>query len=267
MGLLNPDTVLVGETDDGDIYEWSPDLTETQKYLWQLYQQNIEEICAFADGDELIVFHDGDLTQGDRFGNLIPDTTREDQRTIGYFNLLPLLSLSNVRVARLVTGTQVHVPECAEARVAYRLQKDTGKDVQAFHHGRVRVSGVPFDVAHHGPYPGSRDWLKGNVALYYLKDRVYEDRRLGVEPARVYMRGHFHEYVSVPLEDRWCGKRYQYDLTILPSYSGMNRHARKVTRSDPSLTNGLVCYEIVDGRLANIEPFVTTVDLRTEENI
>jgi hypothetical protein len=267
LGLLNPDTVLIGETDDGDIYEWSPDLTETQRYLWHLYQQNIEEVCAFADGDEVIIFHNGDLTQGDRYGNLIPDITREDQRVIGFFNLLPLVSLPNVEKVRVITGTQVHVPECSEARVAYRLRNDTHKDIQAFHHARAKVSGVPFDVAHHGPYPGSRDWLKKNVAFYYLKDKVYEDRRLGITPARVYLRAHFHEYVPVYLEDIWEGIRYEYALTVLPSFSGMTRHARKVTRSDPTLTNGLVCYEIIDSCLTRIEPFIRTVDLRTEEEI
>lgn len=267
LGLLNPDTVLVRERDDGSDEEWSPELSETQKYLWRLYQQNIQQLLAFAGKDEIVVVHNGDATQGDAHGGTIPDVTRADQRTIAKFNLLPLARLPQVRLVRLVTGTEVHVPESAEAKVAWSLRQETGKDVAACHHSRIAVSGVLFDLAHHGPFPGSRDWLKGNVAFYYLKDHVYQDRRLGRCPARVYMRAHYHDYVPVRFEEFWAGERHIYDLTVLPSFAGMTRYAAKATRSKSSLTNGVVCYEIVDGRLGRIEPFMETLDLRTEEVI
>ena len=70
LGLLNPETVLISEDDEGQVEEWTPDLTETQRRLWHVYQQNIEQVSDLAGRDEVIVFHDGDLTNGDKYGSL-----------------------------------------------------------------------------------------------------------------------------------------------------------------------------------------------------
>ena len=267
MGLLNPDTVLVRENDDGDSEEWAPEPITTQVELWKAYLDNVETLKQFAGRDEITVFHGGDATQGDRYNAQIPDITREDQRTIACYNLAPLISLPNVKKMRLVTGTPVHVPDAAEARIAHRLASETGKDVRCKHHLRADIGGVTFDVAHHGPFPGSRDWLRGNVALYYLRDRIYLDRRNGVQPATVYLRGHFHEWVHASLNDCWDGVDSTHHLIILPSFSGMTDFARKVTRTAPSLTTGMAAFEIVDGALTQIKAIKQTWDLRSREEL
>lgn len=267
VGLLSPDVVLIRENDNGDIEEWTPEPTTTQVELWKAYLDNIVQLREFAGRDEIVVLHCGDATQGDRYNATIPDVTREDQRQIAVANLMPLVSLPNVRKARLVTGTPVHVPEAAEARIAYQLGKDTGKDVRNHHHTRLDVDGVTFDVAHHGPFPGSRDWLKGNVARFHLRDRIQLDRRNGVEPATVYLYGHYHEWVFEMLTETWQGETRTHYLVILPSYSGLTSYARKVTRSVPFLTTGMGAFEIVDGVLMPPKPFKQTWDLRSEEEL
>lgn len=265
LGLLSPATVLVKEDDMGRVYYWTPQLGATQQWLWECYQSCLSDAADLAGDDELIVIHDGDATNGDAHGGNIPETTRADQREIAKANLEPLARLPQVRTVRLVTGTAVHVPDCAEARVADDLSALGVADVQAAHHERVTVDGVTFDLAHHGPHPGSRDWLRGNTALYYLKSAIYQDRRLGKEPARCYIRGHFHEYVPVPHEEIWGGQRYRYDLTVIPSFCGLTDFARKVTRSSPALTVGMVAYVVQAGQLTQIEPFLHHLDLRLEE--
>ncbi|RPJ40106.1 MAG: hypothetical protein EHM35_00440 [Planctomycetaceae bacterium] len=267
IGLLNPATVLERADDLGRVERWTPALGATQRWLWECYQAILSDAADLAGDDEIVAVHDGDITNGDRFGGNVPDTTLEDQRVIAEHNMLPVLALPQVKRARLVTGTAVHVPNCAEARVAARLVLHTGKEVAALHHGRANVDGVVFDLAHHGPHPGSRDWLRGNVALYYLKSAVYEDRRIGKEPARVYVRGHFHEYVPARYEEYWNDARGLYDLTVIPSFCGLNDHGRKATRSAPVLTVGMVAYVIEAGRLARIEPFTRRLDLRIEETL
>jgi hypothetical protein len=214
-----------------------------------------------------VVVHCGDATQGDRHEGAMKDVTRDDQREIARVNLARAARMRQVLAMRLTTGTAVHVPDCAEARIAAALNGKDGVEVRACHHERLGVDGVIFDVAHHGPPPGVRDWLKGNTALYYLKSAIYTDRRMGLEPARAYIRGHFHEYVPVPYEDLWHGVDRRYDLTVLPSFCGFTEHARKVTRSSPQLTVGMVGYEIVGGRLVEIHPLRKSVDLRMEEEL
>jgi hypothetical protein len=126
---------------------------------------------------------------------------------------------------------------------------------------------VVLDVAHHGPHPGTRDWLFGNVATLYLRDRIYRDRALGQEPASVYLSGHYHHWVHVTLYQTWQGEDRRYDLVVLPSFCGLGEYARKATRSDPSLTTGLGLFEVIDGRLADIRPVTQVWDLRTCEDV
>jgi hypothetical protein len=268
LALLNPATALIREGDAGQAVEWAPVPTATQKYLWKVYLEQLAEVRDLAGDDEVLVLHVGDSGWGDKHPEgLLAGITREDQRVIARDNLLPALRLPTVRKARLLSGTLAHAPDDAEARVAAMLQKETGLDVQAAHHSRLTVDGVLFDVAHHGPHPGSRDWLRGNVALYYLRDRVYRDRRMGRKPARVYLRGHFHEWVEVPFREVWRGKRVAADLVILPSWMSLTWFARRVTQSAPALAHGMAVFEVVDGRLQEIRPYLRELDLRTEETL
>lgn len=264
LGLLRPDVILVRDNDLGEAEEWSPELGETQKWLWDCYIEAIQSAVSLAGDDEIIVIHCGDATNGD-IGTNIFGLTRSDQRTIAAQNLLLVARLPQVKKVRLVTGTEVHVPDCAEAQIATVLSGKTGKDIKAAHHSRATVDGVAFDLAHHGPHPGTRDWLKGNVALYYLKSAVYEARRAGQEPARVYLRAHYHDFVPVPYQEVWQDEIYHYDLCIVPSFCGMTRYARKVTRSVSQLTVGMVAFVVEDGRLGEIRPFLNRLDLRAEE--
>lgn len=271
LGLLNPETVLVRQLDEhGEYEEWTPELTSTQRLLWTVYGTHLNRLRELAGKDEIIVFYLGDATHGTKYAQgLIADVSRSQQRVIAKWNLKPLISLPNVKVARLFTGTAAHVwPGNAEAKIAWMLRNEhPSKSIQSVHHSRTRVDGVLFDTAHHGPHPGSRDWLHGNVALYYLRDRIYRDRRMGKEPSRVYARGHRHVWVHIPFIDRWQGHDTKHDLTVLPSYSGLTAFARQITQSEPELTVGMCVYEIVDGKLADIHPFIHYEDLRLEETL
>lgn len=267
LGLCNPDTVLIHEWDDGSILEENPLLTVTQEWLWRDYKECTAQALEIIGDHDLIVRHNGDATQGDQFNATIPGTDREDQRTIAAFNLKPLVELPNVKTVRMMTGTAIHVPDCAEARIARRLADETGKDIRCAHHSRQTIGGVAFDVSHHGPPPGSRDWLFGNVARYYLKDRIYRDRRMGVEPARVYLRGHYHRWVHETIHDRWQGETVDRHLIVLPALSGATSFWRKVGKSDPELDVGLALFEIDEGQLIHIHRLVKHWDLRTEEEL
>lgn len=267
IGLLNSETELVRANDDGSIHKWKPEMTTTQKWLWSVYEGAIGHLVEWAAGDEILVCHNGDVTNGDRYDSNIPDTTREDQRVIAYGNLLPLLDLPNVRKVRLMTGTAVHVPECAEARVAHRLAEKTGKDVNCVHHARFDMGADVIEVAHHGPYPGSRDWLHGNVAYLHLKDRVARDRRAGKQPSRVYVYGHFHRLARARLDDRWQQESHSSDLVVVPALCGLDGFARKVGKSPPILESGLVALEFQGGCLTEIRELVEEIDLRTEEKL
>jgi hypothetical protein len=256
FGLLDPKTVLIREHDDGSLEEWTPVLTATQELLWEKFRAHLEQFREFAGRSEVLAFHDGDLTDGNRYPeHSMPDVTLEDQRVIA----AKILGHLKAKTLRLVTGTAVHVPESAEARVAARL------GAECYHHGQADVDGVVFEFAHHGPSPGIRDWTEGNVALYHLRSRVYADRRRGLEPARVHAYAHYHQFVRATHNEIWEGRPYTYDLVVVPSYSGLKSHGRKVTRSTPFIRNGMVAFEVVGGKLGEIRVFFDEEDLRTKE--
>lgn len=263
VGLLNPDTVLIKADERGEICEWKPQQTTVHNWLWSVYMDSIQGLTDYAGDDEIIVIHNGDITNGDRYNSNIPDTTLEDQRVIAVDNMLPLVELPNVKQAWLMTGTEVHVPECAEARVAHTLRKTTGKNVNCAHHALFDMGADEIEVAHHGPFPGSRDWLRANVAFLHLKDRIYRDRRIGKVPARVYVYGHYHRLVYASVKDRWEGAVCENDLVVVPALSGLDSFARKVAKSPPVIEAGLVCLEFIDGHLSEITDFVKEEDLRT----
>lgn len=54
---------------------------------------------------------------------------------------------------------------------------------------------------------------------------------------------------------------------VLKSCRGLGDYARKVTRSDPTLTTGMGLFEVVDGRLGEIKPLTQVWDLRECEEI
>jgi len=264
-GLLNPATVLIRVHETGREEKWRPELSPIQRWFWPVYTEAIGELAEYAKDDEIIVAHAGDITQGDRYDTLIPETTITDQRTIAIYNMVPLLKLPNVTRVRFLTGTEVHVPDAAEIRIASKLRMATSLDIQACHHTRFNMGDDWVDGAHHGAHPGSRDWLRGNVALYYLKDRIYLDRRNGKEPAVAYMRGHFHQHVKSSVYDDWDGNARDRYVIIVPSFCGMDNWVRKIAKSPPVVEAGIVALEFTDGRLTDIQAFTDKKDLRTEE--
>jgi hypothetical protein len=269
LGLLNPACVLIRANDDGSVEEWTPELTPTQRYLLALLDEKLGEVADWAGDDEIILLHTGDATQGDRFEEaVIAGVTKGDQRKIAASNIVYICRrLPNIKKVRLITGTLVHVPDGAEARIAADLRQTTGLDVQSAHHERINISSAVLEVAHHGPHPGTRDWTRGNVALYHLRSRIYEDRRQGVRPADAYIYGHFHQFVSVPHEDEWLNERRLLRLVVAPSMVGLGHFARKVTKSPPFITHGLVGYEITNGGISQVAAFTRTLDLRKEETL
>lgn len=264
VGLLNPETVLIKADDYGSVELWQPPRTKMNDWFWSVSCDCLDELVSYAGDDEIIIGHNGDIVNGDRYDGNIPDTTREDQRTIAKDNLRPFIALPNVHTTWLVTGTAVHVIESAEARIAHDLSKETGKEIKTCHHGLFDFGQDEVEIAHHGPYPGSRDWLRGNVAFLHLKDRLYEERRHGGTPPRIYLYGHYHRRAYAADKDRWDGEVTHHELYVLPALSGLDDFSRKVARSPSKIQAGMIVLEFLDGKLNDIVEMISDLDLRTK---
>ena len=249
-----------------------PERTETQDELWERYQRYIDNTIELADGDDIALLYAGDPTHGTKYADAgLMEVDPYEQVKIAAESVYPWLQHRNVRVMRFFSGTASHVRmghTLSGAAVAAMILEDFPRfDVDSAHHGRICFKDKVFDIAHHGPSKGSRAWLEGNVARYYLRDRMIRDDQLGKDPAHVYLRGHFHVWVYEVLSQLFHGEEYRSILTVLPSMCGMSDYARQSTKSEMALTNGIVAYEVIEGEPIRVHPFKDTTDLRVEETV
>ncbi len=270
FGLMNPAVELPEEDHEGKVVWYTPRPSEYQEFLWEVYTDGIRFLQELAHGDEIVVVHNGDATQGMRFPQHWVSSRLADQVIIAVANLDVLAGLPEVRIVRLTKGTGSHVFEegSSEILIAQQLQeRHPERDVECVYHGLLDVDGVTIDYAHHGPSPGLREWTRGNVARHYLRSEMYSQMLHGERPARVVMRSHMHTYTRETLQELSGDRVYTSDLIITPAFCGLGDHGHRATRSAYEIRHGFVVLEIVDGQLVEIHPLLTRVDLRTKERV
>lgn len=266
FGLMNPAVVLYDEDHEGNLVPYSPRPTAAQSYLWELYQKNIAATVELAAGDPIDVLLNGDPVQGNKYPQGLVTPEVADHIAIAEANMMPWLEIPNVRTVRLATGTGAH--EFGDGSATLSLAKllqaaHPDRDIAATNHGLIDYGGCVVDYAHHGPHPGSRKWLEGNTARFYLRDLMLQEITNKRRPPDLVLRAHFHTYIHEILE---MGE-YRSELIITPSYCFMNGHARQATRSQYRVSVGQVVFEIVDGVPGKPHKQFETNDIRTKESI
>jgi len=270
LGLMPPDLTLYDEAPDGTLAPYTPQQTAVQQWLWHCYCDDMAEVVALADDDPLTVIHNGDLTWGRKYATELVSTREANQYLIAVANLAPWLELPNLTALRLSHGTGSHgFQEGTDVALVSELLRARypDSDIGVCRHGLADVDGVLVDYAHHGPPPGSRNWLTGNNLRYYIRSLMTDEVMRGRTPPRVVLRAHYHQYqretVRVPAGD---GEAVT-DGIITPAYCGLSEFAQQATRSAYLIGCGLVALEIVDGRLVDVHAMQRTVDLRREEKL
>jgi hypothetical protein len=266
FALLNPETVLEMEDEKGNLVPWTPELTASQKYLWKIYTEQVEEAFRIADGAPMLVGHLGDECDGNKYPQSKVSSRLSDQIVMADFNARPWFKYPQLKFYRQVVGTQAHnFGEGSSGLLLCNMlwARYPGIDIKPLYHGLLTFGGVSIDYAHHGPYPGSRDWLKGNVARFYLRDLMIRSIKRGENPPRLVLRGHYHQSVHEMLED----SGYLSELYVLPSYSMLNDHAVQATQSADEISHGLVVFEIEDGKILREHRLYKKLDIRTKEEL
>jgi hypothetical protein len=264
LGLLNPETTLYDEDKDGNLSPYHPTLTATQKLLWGYYLDDIREVYHLAGKDEIIPLHNGDECQGNKYPARIVSSRLADQISIAEDNLGMWLQVPNVKTMRLSIGTGAHdfLDGSSTILVTRHLQAlYPQKSVEMGYHGLMDINGVTVDYAHHGPYPGSREWLKGNVARFYLRDLMLRDIEDGKRPPDLVMRAHYHSPVHETLEQG----HHKSELYVVPSYCGLDDHSTQATQSIDRVTFGMLAIEIIDGKTIGEHRLYHTLDIRKRE--
>lgn len=267
LGLLNPNTALYDEDEEGNLTAWHPALGPTQEALWSWYLEDIARAQALADGCPIILAHLGDIVHG---GNGKPrefvSARLADQFEIAFANFGPWMSVANIERIILVKGTAYHeLEEGSGALILAKTLRAAGKEVEVPYHWRAEIGGARFNLSHHGPPPGVRNWLRGNILRLYTQSLMDEALIEGEDPPDVMLRGHYHQYVPETVTRRARGKTWRTQAVICPSYCLIDDYARKVAKSPERATIGMIAFVIEDGRVSAPYEFMRTTDFTTKE--
>lgn len=267
LGLANPETELE-QIENGQKVKYNPSLSETQKFMWEVYQWGIKETFKLAGKDEIILIHNGDPTHGKAPFLETISSQVSDQILMAEANFDEWLQYSNIHTVRFAVGTGLH--ELGEASssilITNALQnKHPNLDIGVVYHGLLDVDGFLIDYAHHGPNIGIREWLKGNVLRLYLRSIMISEIMRGKIPPHLILRGHYHTYQKEYMEIMVSGKVYESWGILLPGFTFKDSYTRRATKSEYMQTVGIVVVELLNGYLYKTYPFIKVVDIRTKE--
>jgi len=270
LSFTEAELMVISDPKEFDYCYHSPKLRSFQLYLNKLRNRNLEWLVDLSAGDEILYLHLGDITQGQKYVSDWVTTRIGDQFLIALANHRPIMELPNLKAARYVEGTSSHVfgDGTSGGVVTAQLKAEYPEiDVKPIHHGLIEYNGLLIDCAHHGPGPGSRKWLEGNIASYYIRDRMMKDLLRGRNPADLFLRAHFHTWArafwNISIDD----KDYISEICLMPSMCGLNCYGRQVTKSVEQITNGALAFEIYGDKILDVHRWTKTLDLRNYEVI
>lgn len=267
-GLTMPGTEIefsIGEEKESYILD-DDNLSDWAKWLWyDVWMPGIVKLKDFAGTDAVIVADDGDMTHGAKFiGNDNSYSPHIDQQVqISKMALTPLRELPGLSAFFLSYGTAAHdYGSNSAARLVAEAIAPWGYDVISDYHVIWNHDGFRLDLAHKGPNSSSRPHLRLNSARTYGEDRIRKSLEFGKPYANLYQRGHFHRPVVANAAIEWADELHQTTVMITPPLCGPNGYARDAARSPETVTCGFYYYEVIDGRMGEIQAHLVTKDTR-----
>lgn len=261
LGLTNPDTVLYSKNEHGDIAPYKIIMSPFQDWLWRdVYIPGVELVKKFAGSTPVTVFSLGDLTQGVKYDN--GHYSLENQISIAERIFEPMQKSVQISEMYFVAGTGAHDPQAGSTvAVAERFQSK-GVRAKPLYHLLLDDNGYEIDVTHHGPHPGTRSHLRGNVARYWLRDVMTREMKHRGRCASIYLRAHRHVVVDEQTHDGEHIARSR--LVVCPPFTGINDFARQITNGDFYLTVGMFAFMVENGRMVDELWATKKLDVRTK---
>lgn len=258
LALMNPTVSLP----DGEGGVWKPSPTPTQSKLWQWWTEALAWAKERTGEDDVSVLLNGDVTTGVKYGDGLVSSRAFDQVAIAAANLIPLLTWRNVSKLVLIQGTQAH--DWCEGGASFLVTEllrsgFPALSLQVLRHALIDLDGVIIDAAHHGPTPGAKTWLTGNNLHSNVRSMMLDSLLRGERPPDAVLRAHYHTAVRETVR---VGE-YTTEAAISPGLCGLTYYAQQATRSAYLLSFGLVLVTVEDGRLASVDVWSRTEDLRT----
>lgn len=264
LGLMNPNAEIWDTSLNKPELVKVPDMNAWQELMWNDYNWCIQRTKELADGDEVIPYHVGDITQGSKYTTHLVAHGIKNQSLIATWNMMPWMEeIEQIKKFHFISGTPSHIGFEGTAIInVYEKISNDYDDVKftLSHHAFDSIGREKIDIAHHGPQKGKRKWLEGNQLRYYLKS--ISASSTGERP-RVVVRAHYHTPHEETITELFDDGIFKMTGIILPSFSGVNGYARQATQSTSYVTNGICCLEIIDGKFKDTHWFTRTRDVRS----
>lgn len=270
LGLLSPHSMLLDMDGYGHLKPWYPARNTLTDQIYEWYSDDILWVRNKIEDKPLVVFHNGDPTQGQKYPREWVSTRAADQVFIAEENMAPWFDIPSLRAFRFTKGTGSHeLGEGSSTLLIARLLQYRFReaDIGVSYHYLVNLGGVMVDVAHHGTSPGIRDWTEANVLRLYTMDLMKRDIKKGHAPPQLVVRSHYHTMAWATVNERMGTEFYRCESVILPGYCGIDDYARKVTGSKSEVHIGLVLVHVKDGLIVEVLPHFRILDMRTKEVI
>ena len=246
LGLLAPGTTLWAEDGMGESVPWVPSLNALQMQLWDWFQWDLDWVVKLAAGRPIVLKINGDITQGLKYVREWVSVRASDQIEIIARVLEPVLMMPGLVSMDFVMGTGSHEIDQTNPILCRRILQAEHPDIPMglANHYLTTINDTTFDLAHHGPIPGSRRWLEGNSLRWYTNDLQQRELDLGNEPPDWVVRSHYHTVGRSASDYRKATKLYRTESLLTPGYTGMDGYARQATRSKFEIHVGVSAWEV-----------------------
>ena len=148
-------------------------------------------------------------------------------------------------------GTERHVGGMGrwDEYIAKELGSDTTWGTFSTYHLEVEISGVSFNVAHHGIRSGKYLHTMENQARTFAKDICLRKLSRRERPPDVIVASHVHQKIHevVNIYDHKC------HVIVTPSFQAKSEFAHKVLRQEDLSDIGLAFLEIENGKILDID--------------
>lgn len=278
LALRNPDWIiqrkeLVKDEDENWHYiieDYNPPMEPVQEMIWEQYIKSRDDFLEIAGKDPIFILHLAEVCEGTYYANSSMLLKKDEQVQIAVANMDPWRGIKNIKMVRILSGDRPHeFDEGAASRMVVDHLKQRFDDVRGIDHGLLKIggdNGFKIDYAHQGPVPGSRKWLEGNSARWYLIDYMQRELiELGRDPADLVLRAHYHEPIEVRYSMKFNGGMKRSAIVICPSMKFPDAHAKKAIRNRFSAAIGMSMIEVVNNKILDFHHRFTTVDTRTRE--
>ena len=275
LGLLNPDTKIVnpdidvGEEGEAD---YRPALTAPQIFLWNSYQEDIDKVKSLVGKNSVVLLHNGDVSDGIPSGKIIETISPRlsDQIRMCVANLSPWFSIKTLKAVRICLGTGVHEFGLGSSSILvsdFLTEKFKRVSTKVSYHTVLSIEDILLDVSHHGPPPGSRAWLRGNMLRLYVQSLLLDAKDNSSPLPNVVVRSHYHTYIQETVTTKVDGRAFKTLAILTPSYCLLSDYSRKATKSEPRVSVGTIVLEVEGGRIIDVHEYLHAIDLRLKETL